>query len=82
MCTCPFMCDSTRGGQRATSGVSCPLSLFIAVCSELADLLVSGDSSVPTSPLGGGGLTCLLHNTHPASLRFCGSALHSECSIH
>lgn len=31
-----------------------PSSLFIAVCSGLADLLVSGDSSVPTSPLEGG----------------------------
>lgn len=66
-----------------TSGVSCPLLpgvsrllVFMAVYTRLADLIVSGAASVPTSPLGGG-LRFQLSGPHPAPPRFCGSTLQS-----
>lgn len=50
--TCTFMCDNTHVEARGQPQVSvAPSSLFIAVCSGLTDLLVSGGSSVPTSLL-------------------------------
>lgn len=60
-----------------------PSSLFIAVCSGLADLLVTGDSSVPTSPLGG----VLVAQYSPRFslvlwIHAPGLSVHGECSIH